>query len=73
MEAIFELQPGECRTPDESDLRDFTGMASSDTSAIWNGISETYASLALHGNGHLYAGDAPENMPYEASRVSRSR
>lgn len=24
-----------------------------------------HASLALDGNGHLYAGDAPENMPYE--------
>jgi PhnB protein len=24
-----------------------------------------HASLALDGNGHLYAGDSPQNMPYE--------
>ena len=42
MEEIFELQPGEYVISDESDVRDFTEMASSDTSEIWTRIKDRY-------------------------------
>ena len=42
MSAIFELEPGEHVITDESDLLDFTPLASSDTSEIWVRISKRY-------------------------------
>ena len=42
MEEIFELLPGEYLISDESDLRDFTEMGSSDTSELWKRIKMTY-------------------------------
>ena len=42
MEGIFELQPGEYVISDEADVRDFTEMASSDTSEIWTRIKGRY-------------------------------
>ena len=42
MEEIFELLPGEYAISDESDVRDFTEMGSSDTSEIWARIKEMY-------------------------------
>lgn len=42
MEEIFELLPGDYIISDESDVSDFTGMESSDTSEIWKRISEVY-------------------------------
>ena len=42
MEEIFELLPGDYAISDESDVRDFTEMGSSDTSEVWTRISEVY-------------------------------
>ena len=42
MGEIFDLVPGEYAISDESDIRDFTGMGSSDTSDIWTRIKEVY-------------------------------
>jgi hypothetical protein len=42
MERIFDLEPGEYLITDESDVRDFTEMGSSDTSEIWKRIDEVY-------------------------------
>lgn len=42
MERIFDLEPGEYLITDESDVRDFTEMASSDTSEIWARIDGVY-------------------------------
>ena len=39
---IFELQRGDYVISDESDIRDFTEMGSSDTSALWNEIKARY-------------------------------
>jgi hypothetical protein len=39
---IFDFVPGEYLITDESTLRDFTDMGSSDTSPIWNLISDIY-------------------------------
>ena len=42
MEEIFELLPGDYAISDESDVRDFTEMGSSDTSEVWARINEVY-------------------------------
>lgn len=42
MEEIFDLLPGDYIISDESDVRDFTEMASSDTSGIWTRIKNVY-------------------------------
>jgi hypothetical protein len=42
MEEIFDLLPGDYAISDESDIRDFTEMGSSDTSEIWTRIKEVY-------------------------------
>jgi len=42
MEQIFELESGEYVISDESDVRDFTEMGSSDSVAIWKRIGEIY-------------------------------
>lgn len=42
MERIFDLEPGEYLITDESNVRDFTEMGSSDTSEIWKCIDEVY-------------------------------
>jgi hypothetical protein len=42
MEKIFELQPGEYLISDESDIRDFTELGSSDASEIWKRIKDAY-------------------------------
>ena len=42
MEDIFDLMPGEYFITDESDIRDFTELGSSDTSAIWKRIDEVF-------------------------------
>lgn len=42
MERIFDFEPGEYLITDESDVRDFTGMGSSDTSEIWKRIDDVY-------------------------------
>ena len=42
MEEIFDLLPGEYLISDESDLRDFTEMGSSDTSELWKRIRVIY-------------------------------
>ena len=42
MEQVFDLDPGEYLITDESDLLDFTDMASSDASEIWKRITEIY-------------------------------
>ena len=42
MEQIFGLEPGEYLITDESDVRDFTEMGSSDSSQIWKRIDEVY-------------------------------
>lgn len=42
MEEMFELLPGEYALSDESDIRDFTEMGSSDTSEIWARVKERY-------------------------------
>ena len=42
MEEICDLMPGEYLISDESDLRDFTHMGSSDTSALWARITSYY-------------------------------
>lgn len=39
---VFDLEPGEYLITDESDVRDFTEMGSSDTSEIWKRIDEVY-------------------------------
>ncbi len=48
MEQIFELWPGDYVISDESDIRDFTELGSSDTSAIWKRISTTYGIERSH-------------------------
>ena len=54
MEQVFDLEPGEYLITDESDLLDFTDMASSDTSGIWKRITEIYGvSLADVGCGRF--------------------
>lgn len=40
---IFDFMPGEYLITDESTLRDFTDMGTSDTSPLWNCITEAYA------------------------------
>lgn len=40
---VFDFLPGEYLITDESSLRDFTDFASSDTSPIWNRITEIYS------------------------------
>jgi hypothetical protein len=42
MAEIFDLLPGQYAISDESDVRDFTEMGSSDTSEIWTRIKEVY-------------------------------
>ena len=42
MERIFDLEPGEYLISDESDVRDFTEMGSSDTADVWKRIDEAY-------------------------------
>lgn len=42
MDEIFKLQPGDYAISDESDVRDFTEMGSSDTSALWIEIRARY-------------------------------
>ena len=42
MEEIFDLLPGDYAISDESDLRDFTEMGSSDTAYVWNRIRVVY-------------------------------
>src|SRR3990172_2056622 len=42
MEKVFDLEPGEYLITDESDVLDFTEMASSDTSEIWHRIEAIY-------------------------------
>jgi hypothetical protein len=42
MAEIFDLLPGEYAISDESDVRDFSEMGSSDTSEIWTRIKEAY-------------------------------
>ncbi len=42
MGEIFDLLPGDYAISDESDIRDFTDMGSSDTSEIWRRIKEAY-------------------------------
>ena len=42
MEEIFDLVPGQYAISDESDLRDFTEMGSSDASELWTRIKEVY-------------------------------
>ncbi len=42
MEEIFDLLPGDYVISDESDVRDFTEMRTSDTSEIWKRINEVY-------------------------------
>jgi len=42
MEKIFDLLPDDYAISDESDIRDFTEMGSSDTSEIWTRIKEVY-------------------------------
>jgi hypothetical protein len=42
MEEIFDLLPGEYAISDESDIRDFTEMGSSDTSETWTSIKKGY-------------------------------
>lgn len=40
---IFDFMPGQCLITDESSLRDFTDMGTSDTSLLWDLIKMTYA------------------------------
>lgn len=47
MEEIFELLPGEYLISDESELRDFTEMGSSDTADVWRQIKAIYGVEAL--------------------------
>jgi hypothetical protein len=42
MAEIFDLVPGQYAISDESDVRDFTEMGSSDTSELWARIKEVY-------------------------------
>ena len=42
MAEVFDLLPGQYAISDESDVRDFTEMGSSDTSEIWTRIKEVY-------------------------------
>ena len=42
MEQVFDFLPVEYLISDESDLLDFTYMGSSDTSEIWNRITDIY-------------------------------
>jgi hypothetical protein len=42
MGEIFDLPPGEYAISDESDIRDFTEMGSSDTSEMWTRIKDVY-------------------------------
>lgn len=44
---IFDFLPGEYLITDESSLRDFTDLGSSDTTGIWNRITKIYA-IELH-------------------------
>lgn len=54
MEDVFDFEPGEHLITDESDVLDFTEMASSDTSQIWKRIKEIYGvALADVGSGRL--------------------
>ena len=54
MGQVFDYLPGEYLISDESDVRDFSEMGSSDTSEIWNRITEIYGvSLADVGSGRL--------------------
>jgi hypothetical protein len=54
MEKIFEFLPGDFLITDESDLLDFTDMASSDTSEMWKRIKEVYGvESADVGSGRL--------------------
>ena len=54
MEHVFDFEPGEYLITDESDVLDFTEMASSDTSEIWKRIKENYAvTLTDVGSGRL--------------------
>jgi hypothetical protein len=41
MGEIFDLSPGQYAISDESDIRDFTEMGSSDTSEIWTRIRKS--------------------------------
>jgi len=54
MGQVFDFEPGEYLITDESDVRDFTEMGSSDTSEIWRRITEIYGvSLADVRSGRL--------------------
>lgn len=46
MERIFALEPGEYLITDESDVRDFMEMGSSDTSETWKRIDEVYGNVS---------------------------
>ena len=54
MGQVFDYLPGEYLISDESDVLDFSEMGSSDTTEIWNRITEIYGvSLADVGSGRL--------------------
>lgn len=42
MEDVFDVLPGQYAISDESDIRDFTEMGSSDTSDVWTRIKAVY-------------------------------
>jgi hypothetical protein len=42
MEEIFDLRPGDYAISDESDIRDFMEIGSSDTSRIWTRIKDVF-------------------------------
>ena len=42
MMEVFDFLPGDYLITDESSLRDFTDLASSETSSIWRRITEIY-------------------------------
>ncbi len=67
MERIFDLEPDEYLITDESDVRDFTEMGSSDTSDIWKRIDEVYGIV----NAHVRSGRLVDILTEIAQRRSR--
>ena len=67
MERIFDLEPGEYLITDESDVRDFTEMGSSDTSEIWKCIDESYGIV----NADVRSGRLVDIFAEVAQRRSR--
>jgi hypothetical protein len=53
MEDIFGLMPGEYFITDESDIRDFTELGSSDTSGIWERINRVFGVGPEVGSGRV--------------------